>query len=235
VADTNDALSELSQGKQRVVAAPGPGGVAERTNGPGIEERAEALREIAHEFPWSVEEMISQTGAAIGDIDEQHYQQLSLFDENDVVWCGRDVFDTGSRNHASRFRTVREWFAYRGHPGPFTCPSTFQPGSYSRRKTNVASRPFLVVESDTLSRSEIAPLFRWLSEKHAMKLRAVVDTGGKSLHAWFDCPGPTQLAGLNKGLPILGCDDALFNPAQPCRLAGAARADAFQHLVYFDE
>jgi hypothetical protein len=91
---------------------------------------------------------------------------------------------------------------------------------------------FLVVESDTLSKAEIAAVFGWC--RQFLSLRGIVDTGGKSLHGWFDYPTTAQLHELRGILPRLGCDPALFKPSQPCRLPGARRGERVQSLLYLD-
>ncbi|HEV2804771.1 MAG TPA: hypothetical protein VGW57_07570 [Chthoniobacterales bacterium] len=166
--------------------------------------------------------------------DEHFYQILGMFDDDDIVWVGRDVRDSGSEMHSCRFRPVSDWLGCRECPGPFTCPSTFKPGTYSRREANVLARKFLVIESDTLSADDIGALFRWLQTEVGLHLRAVVDTGGKSLHGWFESPDQAVLSKLKKCLPALGCDPALFNPAQPCRLPGAKRGDRYQRLIFIN-
>lgn len=157
---------------------------------------------------------------------------LSLFDPNDVVWVAEDVRHSSadSDRFADRFRPVNDWLREKFTPGNFTCPATFKPGSYSRCDANICHRRFLVIESDHLAKPDIGAVFRWLQVD--LPLRAVVDTGGKSLHGWFDFPSPDLLAELQAVLPALRCDPALFRPSQPCRLPGARRGDRFQHLLY---
>ncbi|MDB6112653.1 MAG: hypothetical protein JWR69_4403 [Pedosphaera sp.] len=156
---------------------------------------------------------------------------LSLFRLEDIVWIG-DVADSGP-GHAHNFRLVTDWMKEKEAPGSFTCPSTFKPGAFSRSKDNVASRRFLVIESDYLSKPEICAVFGWVSQ--FLRLRAVVDTAGKSLHGWFEFPLSSAVeAELKIILPALGCDPAMFKPSQPCRLAGAKRGDKVQALVYLD-
>src|SRR5207253_5752374 len=99
-----------------------------------------------------------------------YLQLLGMFDDEDVVWIGRDVFDTGSRKHASRFRYVREWLAESECPGSYTCPSTFHPGSYSRSEVNVCEAKFLVIESDVLSQADLAAIFHWLNIAVGLRL-----------------------------------------------------------------
>jgi hypothetical protein len=90
----------------------------------------------------------------------------------------------------------------------------------------------LVAESDTLSKEEVLAVFMWM--RNFMRLRAVVDTAGKSLHGWFEYPTQEELAELRVILPALGCDEALFKASQPCRLPGARRGDKLQCFVWLD-
>ena len=127
---------------------------------------------------------------------------------------------------------MREWLAERSCPGHFIAPSTFRLGTYSRAAVNVLHRRFLVIESDTLGRDEIGAVFRWLDVSVGLDLRAIVDTAGKSLHGWFDYPAAGVFKRLRQWLPRLGCDPAMFNPAQPCRLPGALRDGRYQKLIF---
>ena len=192
-----------------------------------------ALSDIIREFEWPYEQMVKDSRGGIDEpVHEHYYQAFCLFEDADFVWCGRDVQDTGSPAHASRFRPVRQWLAETTCPGSFICPSTFKQGVYSRSKEHVLRPKFLVVESDKIGKNEIGALFRWLKTSVGLRLRMVVDTAGKSLHGWFDYPHPRLLQQLEYFLPALGCDPALFNPSQPCRLPGAVRDGHHQKLIY---
>jgi hypothetical protein len=158
---------------------------------------------------------------------------LNLFEDDDVVWIG-NIYESGQPHHARHFRTKRQWLDGRFVSGQFTCPSTFKADSYSRSNENVAMRRFLVVESDTLSKDDIGGVFRWMDKKAGQKLRAIVDTAGKSLHGWFDYPDTDTLETLKVMLPELGCDAKMFNASQPCRLPGALRDGNFQKLIYLN-
>jgi hypothetical protein len=164
---------------------------------------------------------------------------LQLFPQERVLWIG-DVKDSCDE-HADdqrkeycrrRFRSVRDWLLEEKAPGQFTCPSLFRAGVHSRSNDNVVSRPFLVVESDSLGKTEVMAIFNWMRE--FMRMRAMVDTAGKSLHGWFDFPSDACLAELRVILPALGCDEALFKASQPCRLPGARRGDKTQCLLWID-
>jgi hypothetical protein len=71
-----------------------------------------------------------------------------------------------------------------------------------------------------------------MKEQVGMNLRAVVDTAGKSLHAWFDYPPASIVEDLKIALPELGCDPKLFTASQPVRLPGALRDGKYQKLIY---
>jgi hypothetical protein len=164
-----------------------------------------------------------------------HWRQLlGLYRPDDHVWIGREVYDSSATNAAlaEYFRPVAEWLKRDAAPGKFTCPSTFKPGVHSRGNDQVVRRPFLVCESDTLRKHEIGAVFQWL--RGIMRLRAVVDTAGKSLHGWFDFPDAPTFEELQVILPALGLDRALFKPSQPCRLPGGVRDGRFQVLLYLD-
>jgi hypothetical protein len=171
---------------------------------------------------------------------------LSLFHDDDVVWIGGKFSSCSHNKPASEimrcqkfFRPVKEWLRLQACPDQFTCPSTFKPGTYSRCNYNVVTRRFLVIESDYLSKDDMCAVINWC--RRFMKLRAIVDTAGKSLHGWFDAPPPDLEAELKLVLPNLGregktptLDPALFKLAQPCRLPGAMRDDKRQCLLYLD-
>jgi hypothetical protein len=106
----------------------------------------------------------------------------------------------------------------------------FHPGTISRSDSNVAVRRFLVVESDKLTKDESGAIFCLL--RHKLKLRAVVDTGNKSLHGWFDYPDEDNVEQLKAFLPELGCDPKMFGASQPARLAGQLRDNGnWQRLI----
>ena len=85
-------------------------------------------------------------------------------------------------------------------------------------------------------------MFKWM--RMFLRLRAILNTGNKSLHGWFDKPTLEQLEELQSILPALGFDRAMFTPSQPCRLAGVVRPNSphdpilrlpiYQSLLWLD-
>ena len=168
---------------------------------------------------------------------------LRLFAPDDVIWIGESPKESAGQDAdaarkeycATRFRRASDWLKESSAPGLFTCPSTFKSGSHSRCNDNAVHRRFLVVESDTLDRDQVCAVFHWIEQ--FTKLRAIVDTAGRSLHGWFEVPPDSTMDELKIILPVFGCDPALFKQAQPCRLPGAVRTDReskIQSLLYLD-
>ncbi len=174
---------------------------------------------------------------------------LQLFKAEDVLWiggkydsCGDDAPESKKESCRRHFRPVSDWLRVPNAPEQFTCPSVFRPGTHSRCNDAVTARRYLVIESDLLSKDDMAAVIHWC--RQFMRLRAIVDTGGKSLHGWFDAPPLEVEAELKIILPNLGrgaegkptLDPALFKLAQPCRLPGAWREPGKirQALLYLD-
>jgi hypothetical protein len=179
-----------------------------------------------------------------------------LFRPEDVVWIG-DTFNTGKAEHARHFRTVRDWLKLEIPPGPLVCPATFSAGAFSRCEASITARPFIVLEGDAVlpgiaakaakkepltepekysNQAACGAVLNWVRRNTALELRAVVDSGSKSLHGWFDCPDANELEELKRLIPALGMDPATLRPAQPVRLPGVMRPGArrWQRLLYLN-
>ena len=150
---------------------------------------------------------------------------VALFRPLDTVWIGGH-YDSGQPRHARHFRTAREWLRGGVITGPRICPASFVPGVIARAARTVRHWRFLVVESDSLSKPQQGAVIRWLRDLCHYRLRAVVDTGGRSLHAWFDHPSLREVEFLKACFPKLDIDAAVLQPAQPCRLPGWPRDDS---------
>jgi hypothetical protein len=174
--------------------------------------------------PWTCEEIERDSPSPIPqEPSAQAAAILRLYAPGDIVWIG-DLHDSGSPRHARHFRPSSEWLQGPMPPGPRISQTTFRKGVVSRCARTVRKRPFLVVESDTLTLGEQGALLRLL--RKTLTLRAVVHTGGRSLHGWFECPAPTLFRHLRHFLVAVGADPALFNPVQPVRMPGWPRSDS---------
>lgn len=161
---------------------------------------------------------------------------LQVLPQEDRVWIG-DFRDSGRPEHMKHFREAGTWLREKECPRPFICPACFQPSSIQRSEANVMWNRFVIVESDTLSKPEMGSVFLWLAK--SWPLVAVVDSGNKSLHGWFERPQglpPKKWKENEAVLEGLGCDLAMLRPAQPCRLPGWLRQETgrWQSLLYLD-
>jgi hypothetical protein len=190
----------------------------------------------------------------------EHWKPLlsGLFKPKDTIWCGY-LEDSGDRLHTTRFKHVEDWMQCTHHPGPQTCPGVFfevtaHKGEriFSRSKDLVRLRPYWVAESDLLAKAQFGIIIQHLRQQ--LFLRAIVDTGGKSLHAWFDAPHLYQIGRdkldpkierrmeeLQSVMCGLGCDPHMFNLNSTTRLPGCLRLDeetgqarGWQRLLYLD-
>ena len=193
---------------------------------------ASTSHKVYAEHAWPYQRICDESEIDVTSNLGEHWRMLlTLFAPDDVVWIG-SIYDSGKPEHGAHFKTRDDWLKSSAAPGQFTCPSTFTPGSSSRGNLNIATRRFLVVESDELDKDTIGSVFRWMDEKAKIRLRCVVDTAGKSLHGWFDFPSSEELDDLKIILPAFGCDPKMFTPSQPCRMPGAMREDRHQKLIF---
>jgi hypothetical protein len=196
----------------------------------GVIAQSNRARYLAH-YNWDPADMFEGSPQKLDEDFNNYHGMLSLFNLDDIVWIGA-VKDSG--NHPQNFRPASEWLKLDEPVGQFITGSAFKEGTISRSNDNVEVRRFLVVESDELSKPEIGAVFQLMRDLFKMKLYAVVDTAGKSLHGWFDAiPNPEWEKQLKAFLVPMGCDPATFKPSQPVRVAGAKRDEKTQSLLWF--
>lgn len=98
----------------------------------------------------------------------------------------------------------------------------------------LASRQILD-DADKLRNKEISvALIRRLQTDLKLKLVAVVDSGNKSLHAYFRYPGDEILAELKHLLPVMGGDPMVLGASSASRVPGYQDNERTQSLLYFD-
>jgi|APTNR8051073442_1049403.scaffolds.fasta_scaffold08686_3 hypothetical protein len=201
-----------------------------------LRRRANKSKEwILDSFGWDQVDMWAESPTRFDypvNEEESRIFLATLFEADDVVWVG-DIHDSNRLGSERHFRTVKEWLAADQLAGPRTCPATFRGGERCRRNDRTLSRPYIVIEADNaigrtpktdkekdLNRAANAALIRWCRDGLGMELVAIVDTGHKSLHAWFKRPSQRCIEELTEIAPVLGIDTLLATPAQPVRLPG---------------
>jgi hypothetical protein len=202
----------------------------------------ELLGRIKSDFPADVSGLWDSSPIRCDGTLNESQAFLRLFPDDGVLWIAPSVCESGKPEHARFFRTRTEWQKERfAAPGTRIAPASFKPGSFSRNRGNVAEHIFTVIETDEIgegkkyaSKDEFCSLIRWLRDGCGWHLAAVVDSGGKSLHAWFRHPGQVDLTVLSKYSSALGLDSKFTEPMQPWRLPGVQRekSEKRQQLLY---
>ena len=196
---------------------------------------AERFRpELFDFFKWPMAQILEGSPLLVAerDAEDQFRTWLKLWPACSTVWIG-DVYSSGNPEHRTHFRPVSEWYQIGPVMGNYTCGSSFKPGCHSRSNENLEGHRFLVVESDTLARDEVGAIFAYLNRRLHFSLHAIIDTGGKSLHGWFDAPrGRLLEERLKATLVAFGCDPKVFSYSQPVRVPGAFREGRLQRLIW---
>jgi hypothetical protein len=193
--------------------------------------------EMFERFHWPFAQIVEDSPLLVAerDAEDQFRTWLRLWPAHCHVWIG-DVFSSGKPEHRTHFRPVAEWYQIGPVLGNYTCGSSFKPGSFQRSNANCNGTRFMVVESDTLAKDEVGAVFAYLQRRLRYRLHCIIDTAGKSLHAWFDAPRNKVLENrLKAGLVAFGCDPKVFTYSQPVRVPGAWRDGKLQRLVWLKD
>lgn len=104
-------------------------------------------------------------------------------------------------------------------------------------EANYGPRSYLISEFDSGTSDEQAALIEYLRRGDYFPLRAVVHSGGKSLHAWWDVQGASEkdaldLLRLSVGL---GSDPSYRRKSQRTRTPNAKRSNGKNQTLYYLE
>ena len=124
---------------------------------------------------------------------------VDYFNQSDLLWIG-ELWESGKPEYRRNFNLVEDWLKYHGSPGSQICVAPFDDtrsykgrslrDTWKRSKYWAEVRKYYVAESDTLSVEQFGIVVTYLQQFST--LRAVIDTGGKSIHCWFDVPPPPR-------------------------------------------
>lgn len=209
---------------------------------------------VSHKM--TLEELTTASPVAIPeDLTEQFRAYMQVIPGNASIWLGK-FYDSGQPEHIENFKSGNLLSFWTPDDLPFICPTDFKAGSYARKSENVERRIFMVVELDRIdpevnrklnnnetltdddkrrNKELSAAVIWWLKTNLYLHLRAVVDSGNKSLHAHFEYPGDQCFAELQVFLKALKCDTSTLRAAQPVRTPGYQHDDRTQNLLYLDD
>ncbi|NBW15035.1 MAG: hypothetical protein EBR82_44245 [Caulobacteraceae bacterium] len=133
-----------------------------------------------------------------------HWRQvLTLFESDDLVWCG-GLADSGKPEHSANFIPVGELLQRDRPPGPRFSGCAFREGSFSRSACNLSKVRLRLLEADALvgfgdsarvprqptddferelNRMAAVPLVWSMAKLIGFEVIGLIDTGNKSVHA----------------------------------------------------
>ena len=142
---------------------------------------------------------------------------------------------------ANHFKDFKELSEGKLPGGTLISQTTFS-GNY-RRKSDIVEDKFCVFESDELSHENSMKRFKEIYATYNLKPLLILDSAGKSLHAWyvrndvftaFNIKDKTNIKEFGIIIEALQLDKAAVRTAQPVRLAGRIRKGKTQKLIYFN-
>lgn len=174
-----------------------------------------------------------------------------LYQPNDLLFIG-DVKEAGSKKKS--IRTAEDWisnFTKKGVTSPHIlinpltgnfAPKKGGTGKTLRGDGCISKFRFCLIEFDNLTRDE--QLRFWSSVQ--LPICALIDSGGKSIHAWIDISKLAEIRSLedwkkhirnrlySQLLIPLGVDAACSNPARLSRMPGHFRTEKnnYQRLLW---
>jgi len=169
----------------------------------------------------------------------------AMYEPDELVFIG-DRCEAGILG--KNIRTVRKWidfFKSGGKAGPFI---VINPLTGKRSKTKngdretyrgdgcIASYRYALAEFDDLPKEQ--QIRFWTGAR--LDIKAMVDSGGKSVHAWLlvEVSGgdewDTEIRGklYDCALTPIGIDSTCRNPARLARLPGCVRGENIQKILY---
>jgi len=197
----------------------------ESLNGLGVEEACKrSVKQAIEDYSWSVEAMMEDSPVQATDWPSAEILG-QLHSPSDLICCGT--------LYKPRTRELTYWLE-NGISGDLFCPNPMRAekginlsGKLSERcRDNTGRRKFLVYECDdtTLGFDAKAALIRCLWEKTEAKLRMIVHSGGKSLHAMFEASDDEEINWQFMNLAVkYGGDPRMYWPEQLSRLPNAHR------------
>lgn len=173
--------------------------------------KARVLPRLIEQGPISVDDWLRASPYDLSQTPvEDHWRlKLKLFRPyadkiTDHIWCGK-LSETGGPQFAWNFKTIDEWLREELCPGAHICQCLF--GSHekpiaqrgisiqhhgSRGGKWTRHNPWIVLESDDIPFEQFGHVILYATESLGLPLKALVDTGNKSGHAWCVRPEPPE-------------------------------------------
>lgn len=190
------------------------------------------------------------------DYPSHHWEWLlkALFPIDAHIWLGKDPFDSTPES----IKPLKDWIAFddleeiANRPADRFALAQFEPEAKGRRNEYVSKCEYILIECDELigfkaqtaeekeeNKKLNCAFILWLMSLENMQLRAVYDSGNKSLHAIFDRPPERTMKLLSDIVKSdsFGVDSQSFDqPAIPLRLPKSKHEQTNQesNLLYLN-
>ncbi len=181
-------------------------------------------------------------------VDDTVHLLNALYSPQDVLFTG-DTKDTAVDTVERILARLAKGEPAPPHivPNPMTGEQGLtKDGKPSRRcDATVARYRFAVVEFDGMAKGDQLAFWHSVITRRLLPVAVLIDSGGKSIHAWLEVNLPNADAWkreIRSGLyhPItgrmasMGADPACQNPSRLSRLPGHKRGGSFQRLIYMN-
>ena len=197
--------------------------------------------------PWRID-LLDRSPLNFDSPDDLRHDFIkSLYGPEDVLWMGDHEKQCGYPQFKTNFKTCREWLQLDKLPQR-VASGTFTAGCYRRTTDNVKTKPFILIECDELvgfkpekaedrerNKHLSHALICYAEKELGLTLRAAIETGGKSIHAWFDRPPPRAVDALKEMAAGLRIDDGPIDQGHfPLRMPGCQYKETKQtaRLLY---
>jgi hypothetical protein len=170
------------------------------------------------------------------DDNQPHTEEVidALFPGNPWLCCGQTAYAFETRRREDLRGLLSQLSFIVPNPAISKTGLTEQGYESEHAKSQFPVRKYVVFEFDAEKDKEIqASIILWLAAKRELKL--VVDSGGKSLHAWFSAEGvdePTLLSTYNH-LVRLGVDPRTYTRSQFVRLPDGLRDNTIRQATIY--
>lgn len=232
-----DAVQNSKNGVARGGAPSARSSKKPRSKWPRVNEDKRAA--IVKESPLTIGALKAASPAIVvdGKLDAEWFL-ARLFPNNPLLCLGHGPSNFTTMTLSRWNQKYQVWNQSLIVPSPMTAPTGITKDGKTSQHTlsNTGPRRYLVTEFDTGSADEQAALIMHLAAYAPLVL--VLSSGGKSIHAWWNCVGVAEADQLQffRYAVSLGADPATWCRSQFVRLPQGWREDknALQQVYYYD-
>ena len=232
-----DAVRNSKKGRSGGGAPSAHSSKKPRSKWPSVNEGNRAA--IVTESPFNIATLKGASPAIVvdGKLDAEWFL-ARLFPNNPLLCIGHGPSNFATMTLQKLQQRIQLWNQSLIVPSPMSAPSGITKDGRTSQHTlsNTGPRRYLVTEFDSGTADEQAALIMHLAAYAPLVL--VLSSGGKSIHAWWNCVGVAEADQLQffRYAVSLGADPATWCRSQFVRLPQGWREDkkTLQQVYYYD-